>query len=270
MYAFQEKIAVITGGAQSLGLETTKALTKRGIKVVVGDILGKEEQEAISQINNQAGKEIALFQTCDVADPTALHSLIDLAIKHFGQLDILINNAGISDVPIEADPQGEVARRCADVNLRANLDGTIHAVTYWNQQADRKGVVVNVTSMVGYAPTLAMAAYCATKAGVIAYTKLLASLAPKIRVNAIAPNWINTKLIHYKIVQRHRWMSDIIGIMDVQVVVDEIIRLIEDESTADDVVQMNYGLPNKICELTKSTDIEKVFDNMKAAASQKD
>ncbi|ORX69076.1 NAD(P)-binding protein, partial [Linderina pennispora] len=187
-------VAVVTGGAQSMGLLTSKELVKLGAKVVIGDVLPVGAEE-VAKINAEAGSTVAVFQTCDVCDPDALQALIDRAVSEFGRFDILVNNAGVLDKPWEQDPTGEYARRCIDINVRALIDGTNRALHHWSQEEGRTGTVVNLASSAGYAPISFMAAYTASKAAVIMYTKSLASLAPKVRVNAVAPVWVDTKFI---------------------------------------------------------------------------
>ncbi|KAJ2608801.1 hypothetical protein H4S08_004313 [Coemansia sp. RSA 1365] len=254
LYDIRDKVVVVTGGAQSLGLCTAQTLARLGAKLVVGDILSSGAEE-VDKINKEVGKPVAIFQQCDVTDSDALHRLIDLAVSHFGQLDIVINNAGILDKPLDQDPTGERARACVDINFRALVDATNHALHIWNKDSNARGVVINMASTAAYVPLEFDATYCATKAAVVMFTKSLAGLAPKIRVNAVAPAWVDTKLIDAPHIGRDHFTIKITGLIEPQVVVDQIVRLIEDESLAGDVVIIKNGEDPRLCKTPKSTDM---------------
>lgn len=254
MYDFTNKVAVITGGAQSMGLLTAQALIEKGAKVVIGDIQVQAGTEAIAKLNQGQLETVAIFHQCDVTKHSQLHNLLDLATQQFGHLDILINNAGVMDTPIDRDPQGNVAHRCIDINLGALVDATTYAVNHWNQQADRTGVVINLGSMAGFMALKDMPAYCASKAGVIMYTKALAHLGPKIRVNAVAPGWVNTKFIPNDEVYTRTTKA--FGTLEPKDVVKHIVGLIEDEKMAGDVMIVKVGEEEKLCEVPKSTEVE--------------
>ncbi|KAJ1852392.1 hypothetical protein LPJ76_005494 [Coemansia sp. RSA 638] len=258
-YDFQDKVAVVTGGAQSLGLLVAQTLARLGAKVVIGDIRATGADE-VSKINNEIGAPVAIFQHCDVTDTLSLCSLIDRATTHFGQLDILVNNAGVLDKPWELDPTGSCARSCVDINLRSVVDGTNHALHIWNQDESAKGVVINLASSAGYFPLEFMATYAATKAAVVMYTKSLSGLAPKVRVNAIAPTWVDTKLVDTDHVGRDHFSIKYTGLLEPKQVVDQIIRLIEDESLAGDIVVLRKSHEPELCKLPKASDLLPTFE----------
>ncbi|KAJ1933840.1 hypothetical protein FBU59_005895 [Linderina macrospora] len=248
-------VAVVTGGAQSMGLLTAKELVKLGGKVVIGDVLEAGADE-VAKINAEAGSTVAVFQTCDVRDPDALQSLLDLAVSEFGRLDILINNAGVLDKPWEQDPTGEYARRCIDINVRALIDGTNRALHYWDQDESRTGTVVNLASSAGYSPLSFMAAYTASKAAVIMYTKSLATLAPKVRVNAVAPVWVDTKFIDAEHIGQDHYTVKVTGLMRPETVVAEIIKLVVDDQFAGDIIRLANGKDTVVDDMPKSTHVE--------------
>ncbi|KAJ2384141.1 hypothetical protein H4S02_004954 [Coemansia sp. RSA 2611] len=268
-YDFTGKVAVVTGGARSIGLVTAQTLARRGVKVVMGDILESGAQAA-DQINQEAHAPMALFQHCDVTDTSSLKALIDLAVTHFGRLDILVNNAGVLDRPWEQDTEGDYARRCIDINVRSLIDGTIHALHYWNQDEDRKGVVINLASTAAYTPLTYMATYGASKAAVAAYTKSLASLAPKVRVNAVAPSWVDTNLVDTEHIGRDHYTVQYTGLMQPRAVVEQIMRLIEDETMAGDIVIIRNDAEPVLCPAPKSTQVEaKIRAEIKERAAAK-
>ncbi|KAJ2484758.1 hypothetical protein IWW37_006108 [Coemansia sp. RSA 2050] len=254
-YDFSGKVAVVTGGARSIGLLTAQTLARRGVRVVIGDILELGAMAA-DQINQEAQAPVALFQHCDVADSSSLKALIDQAVTRFGRLDILVNNAGVLDRPWEQDAEGDYARRCIDINVRSLIDGTVHALHYWNQEEGRRGVVINLASTAAYTPLTCMAAYGASKAAVAMYTKSLASLAPKVRVNAVAPSWVDTNLVDTEHIGRDHFTVQYTGLMQPRSVVDQIMRLIEDEAMAGDIVIIRNDAEPALCPAPKSAQVE--------------
>ncbi|KAJ2745643.1 hypothetical protein GGI20_002026 [Coemansia sp. BCRC 34301] len=254
----QGKVAVVTGGARSMGLLTAQALVQKGAKVVIGDVL-QCGADAAALINQDANANVAVFQHCDVTDSDSLKSLIALAVSQFGRFDILVNNAGVLDKPWEQDPDGAYARSCIDINVRGVIDGTMHALHYWNQEESRKGVVVSMASMAGYAPLHCMPAYSASKAAVVMYTKALASLAPRVRVNAVAPSWVDTVFVDADHIGREHYALKFSGMLKPEAVVEQVMRVIEDESLAGDVVIMRNDVEPTLCSALKSTQVEDII-----------
>ncbi|KAJ2455136.1 hypothetical protein EV183_001065 [Coemansia sp. RSA 2336] len=254
LYSVKGKVAVVTGGAQSLGLCIARQLAQLGAKVVVGDILSSGA-DAVAEINKEHGPDTAIFQTCDVTDSSALHALIDLAVSHFGQLDILVNNAGILDKPWDKDPSGKTALACININFSALVDGTNYALHKWNQDENSRGVVINIGSMAAYCPMEYYATYAATKAAVASFTKCLSGLAPKVRVNAVAPSWIETKLIEAEHIGHNHFTIKKYGLLQPQQVVDQVVRLIEDERLAGDIILIRNVEEPKLCTLPKADDM---------------
>ncbi|KAJ2741952.1 hypothetical protein GGI20_004819 [Coemansia sp. BCRC 34301] len=260
------KVAVVTGGAQSIGLLVAQSLAKRGTRIVVGDINLAGAAEC-DRINKEANACVAVFQLCDVSDIDSLKSLIDTAITTFGQLDILINNAGILDKPWELDPTGAAARQCVITNVCATIGGTNHALHYWNGEATRRGIVVNMASVAGYVPLNFMATYAATKAAIVMYTKCMASVAPKVRVNAVAPGGVDTKFIDAEHLGRDHWAVKASGLIPPQRIADQVMLTIEDESLAGDVIIVKNNEEPVLCTLPKSTDMEALFQASAATST---
>ncbi|KAI8318772.1 NAD(P)-binding protein [Martensiomyces pterosporus] len=262
----QGKVAVVTGAAQGIGLLTAQTLAKKGVKVVIGDIDPSGADEA-AKINQAAGSQVAVFQLCDVRDGNSFQALLDRAISEFGQLDILVNNAGVLDRPWYLDPTGEYTTRCIDVNVRGLIDGTVRALRYWGQEEERKGIVINMASLAGYMPVEIMAAYSATKAAVVMYTKALAGLAPKIRVNAVAPFLVDTKFLDVDYMKSMGDMIKPVGLYQPGDVVPQVVRLIEDESFAGDVILLGPAQEPQVCKAPKSTDTDAKLAGVIAAAA---
>ncbi|KAJ2718874.1 hypothetical protein GGI07_005539 [Coemansia sp. Benny D115] len=253
-YSFSGKVAVVTGGAQSMGLMAAQALVSLGTRVVIGDIAESGIKE-VEEINAQAGDCVAVFQVCNVSDRAQLHSLIDLAIARFGRLDIVINNAGITCPPWQLDPTGDSAMRCINVNFSAVVDATNYAMHVWQRDEAHKGVIINLASMSNYLPTEFYAVYAATKGAVITLTKCYATLAPKVRVNAVAPGWVDTKLIDTEYIGRDHPFVKYAGMLKPQVVIGEIIRLIRDQSLAGEIVLIPNNRDPELCKLPNSAQV---------------
>ncbi|KAJ2811793.1 hypothetical protein H4S07_001830 [Coemansia furcata] len=262
-FDYTGKVAVVTGGAQSIGLLIAQNLVKRGARVVVGDIQLSGAAE-VDLMNKEAGVPVAIFQHCDISDTDALWSLIDLAIATFGKLDILVNNAGIFDKPWELDPTGTTAQRCIKTNVCGTIAATNYALHLWNKEEDARGIVVNLASIAAYMPLNFMATYAATKAAIAMYTKCMASVAPKVRVNAVAPGGVDTKFIDVEHLGRDHWAVKTSGLMHPQIVVDQVLRAIEDESLAGDIIVIKNNEEPELCKLPKSTDIEALLQSAAA------
>ncbi|KAJ2892987.1 hypothetical protein IWW38_003019 [Coemansia aciculifera] len=267
VFDFTGRVAVVTGGAQSIGLLVAQNLVKKGARIIVGDIniAGAAECE---RINKESNALVAVFQLCDVSDMGSLKSLIDLAITTFGRLDILVNNAGILDRPWEFDATGDAAHRCIMTNVCSVIGGTNHALHYWNEKEERQGVVVNMASLAAYMPLNFMATYAATKAAIAMYTKCMASVAPKVRVNAVAPGGVDTKFVtDSEFLGRDHWAVKASGLIPPQIIADQVMRAIEDDSLAGDIIVVKNNEEPVLCTLPKSTELEALFPAPEPAAS---
>ncbi|KAI9474427.1 hypothetical protein LPJ55_005397 [Coemansia sp. RSA 990] len=236
------KVAVITGGARGFGKRLAEMITEKGGKVVLGDVLPEGAQVA-ADLNKQHGSKVAVFSICDVCQSSNLESLVALAVSEFGALDIMVNNAGISGTLPWADSDTTSLARTIDINLKAPLEGTRLAVRYFLQNK-RPGCVVNVASMMAFFPTEFGPVYGATKSGVVNFTASCATLAqmePPIRVNAIAPNFADTAMVRDSLPKDNNQVFKMTGILTVDEVVLQMIRCIEDDSLAGDVIKMLPG-----------------------------
>ena len=190
---FKDKIVLVTGGSRGIGQATVLAFAKEGAKVVVNYY--KDEPAALSIVSEavKLGGEAIAIQA-DVASEEDIKRMLEEAIKKFGGLDILVNNAGIVfDLPLFEKTVEQWER-----TLRVNLIGTFLCAKYAvPHMKGRPGAsIVNISSTNGI-DTLSpeSADYDTSKAGVISLTKNMAqTLAPDIRVNSVAPGWIDTDI----------------------------------------------------------------------------
>ncbi|RLB38695.1 MAG: hypothetical protein DRH12_12510 [Deltaproteobacteria bacterium] len=190
--AFQGKVAMITGAAQGLGKEIALAFARCGAAVVLADI--KRPVETQSVIEGIGG--ICVSEVVNVSDESQVISLTQKVLSKFKKIDILINNAGLSQlsyVPTHELPLEEWERV-----INVNLTGTFLCCKHIGRSMleHNQGVIVNVASTAGITGVKRAPAYCASKAGVILLTKSLALewAGHHIRVNAVAPHYLETPL----------------------------------------------------------------------------
>jgi NAD(P)-dependent dehydrogenase (short-subunit alcohol dehydrogenase family) len=181
------KTALITGAARGIGLAFAERYLAEGAQVALADIdFARAEGEA-------ARLGDAAFATqMDVTDQASIDGAVDATIAHFGQIDILINNAAI----FTAAPISEISRtdftRCFDINVAGTLF-TMQAVARHMIARGQGGKIINMASQAGRRGEALVAVYCATKAAVISLTQSagLNLIAHGINVNAIAPGVVD-------------------------------------------------------------------------------
>lgn len=187
------KVAIVTGAAQGIGRACAHRFASEGAKVVVADLQGDGANKVAKEIEDAGGTAIGL--SVDVRDRDQAQKMVDAAVKQFGGVDILMNNAGV----IRITPFLEIDEAEWDLLFDVNCKGTL-----WCSQAAAKqmidqgrgGKIVNVASQAGRRGEAWVLTYCASKAAVISMTQSMAlALAPhKINVNAISPGIVDTPL----------------------------------------------------------------------------
>jgi len=188
----QNKVALVTGGAQGIGKTISEELVRNGAHVVLGDVNLEGAQATAEAINNNGGSASAV--KIDVSNAAEVKQVFDSILKDKKPVDILINNAGITR-------DGLMIRMKEldwDSVLNINLKGTFLCSQQAAKQMmkQKSGVIVNIASIVGVMGNFGQANYSASKAGVIGLTKTLArEVASRgIRVNAVAPGFIDTEM----------------------------------------------------------------------------
>ncbi len=180
--SFAGLTAVVTGGASGIGLATAKMLASGGANVVALDLEPTVDAPLVGI-------------RCDVSDDESVKDAIDAVVERFGQLDILINNAGIGAQGSVADNDDAEWVNVFDVNVFGIVRVTRAALPYLERSAH--AAIVNTGSIAGWAGLPQRAAYCATKGAVHALTLAMAAdhVRDGIRVNAVAPGTADTPWI---------------------------------------------------------------------------
>ena len=184
------KVALVTGGATGIGKSAVLALARAGYDVAINYSSSETAARETSREAQKLGAK-ALLAKCDVSDEAGVRSMLDSINKTFGRLDVLINNAGTTAAWKTKDLDSlslEEWDRVFAVNVRGLFQVTRAAVPLLRLN---KGCVVNTASIVGLRPGPQPLPYAASKAAVVNLTKTLAwNLGPEIRVNAVAPGWM--------------------------------------------------------------------------------
>ncbi len=191
-FSLEGKHAVVTGGAQGIGFGIVRRFVEAGADVVISDLDGDLAEKKAASL---AGPGEAVGMAADVADIAAGDQMVARAIEAFGSVDILVNNAGIYPQVPMLDMTVELWDRVQDINLRG-LAFVSKAFAAEMAKQGAGGKIVNIASIDGLHPSMVgLAAYDASKGGVVMFTRNLAlELAPhRINVNAIAPGGISTE-----------------------------------------------------------------------------
>ena len=188
----QNKVALVTGGAQGIGKTIGEELTKAGAHVVLGDVNLEGAQVTAESINNNGGSASAI--KIDVSNATEVQQVFDFIMKDKKPVDIVVNNAGITRDGLMLRMKEIDWDLVLDINLKGSFLCSQQAAKQMMKQ--KSGVIVNISSIVGVMGNFGQANYSASKAGVIGLTKTLArEVASRgIRVNAVAPGFIDTEM----------------------------------------------------------------------------
>lgn len=189
--SFNGKVALITGGSSGIGADAARHLAKLGAKVV---IVGRNEKK-LKEVADQIKKSGSPAPLAIVADVTKdAKRIIDETVKHFGKLDVLVNNAGFGIADNAAEADLSEFDRVFDTNVRSVINLTKLSVPHLEQT---KGNVVNISSVAGIRAIAGFMTYCMSKAALDQYTRCASlDLAPKgIRVNSVNPAAVRTSFI---------------------------------------------------------------------------
>ena len=224
------KVALITGSSRGIGKQIAIRLAKEGYNIAINYVNKNEEvDKTIEEIKSQ-GVEV-LEAAGDVSNFEESKKIVELVIEKFGQIDVLVNNAGITKDTLIMRMQPEDFTKVINVNLVGTFNITKNVVPYMMKK--REGRIINISSVVGISGNAGQCNYAASKAGIIGFTKSLAKeLASRnILVNAVAPGFIETN------------MTDVLK-EDVKLNIKKQIPL-NRIGTAEDVANVVYLLTSK-------------------------
>jgi 3-oxoacyl-[acyl-carrier protein] reductase len=217
----KDKVAIITGGGRGIGKAIALGFANQGAHIVAA---ARTESEVISVSERiqELGRE-SLGIVCDISKEDHVKNLIDVTVKKFGRIDVLINNAGIGSMrPVYA-----TSLESFEKVLKVNLTGTFLCTKHvWQHMKNSGGgSIINVSSLGGLVGYPMLSAYCASKWGQIGFTKACAEEGKqdKIRVNAIAPGKADTAI-------RSKIKEDKTKMLTPEDQVDACVFLASDES----------------------------------------
>lgn len=190
---FSGKTAIVTGSSRGVGRATALRLAEGGANVVINFLKSeKEANEVVSECKERGVDAIAVQG--DSSNLTEAQNIVEAAVEKFGGVDLLVLNAGIwKGAPI-GEMSEELWDEVLDVNLKAMWAMTRACVPVMKKSD--KGAIVTVSSTAGQRGEANYSNYAASKGGQISFTKALSTeLAPKIRVNCVAPGWIDTAMV---------------------------------------------------------------------------
>ncbi len=188
------KTAIVTGGARGIGGEIAMAFAAEGADVVIADLLAADVAAPVLSSIAASGQRSLLVRT-DVSDEQQVRAMVDAALAEFGQVDILVNDAGTFSQCAFAELEVSEWDRVLGVNLRGVFLCTRFVLPGMLER--KRGKIINVASQLGQIGGIEMVHYSASKAGVIGLTKALAREVSTlgIHVNAIAPGPILTEMM---------------------------------------------------------------------------
>jgi 3-oxoacyl-[acyl-carrier protein] reductase len=196
MKRLEGKVALVTGGGTGIGRAIGRIFAEEGASVAVNYSRSEREAlEAVREIQELGGKAAAV--KADVSKDAEAREMVERTVREFGRLDILVNNAGTTTA-VPHDRLEDLTEEIWDRTMAVNVKGTFFCcrAAVPHLRASGRGLILNTASTAGVTGIGSSIAYCASKAGVISLTRSLArSLAPDIRVNALAPGLTDTRWI---------------------------------------------------------------------------
>lgn len=189
------KVVVITGASSGLGAATARLLAAQGASVVLGARRAERLESLAKEIKADGGKALAV--ATDVTDRSQVQKLVDAAVKEFGRVDVMLNNAGLMPLaPLERLKTDEWDQMI-DVNFKGTLNGIAAALPHMKKQ--KSGQIINVSSVYGHKVGPGAAVYCATKFAVRALSEgLRQEVKPyNIRTTVISPGAVATELLDH-------------------------------------------------------------------------
>ncbi|MBD7935975.1 glucose 1-dehydrogenase [Cytobacillus sp. Sa5YUA1] len=189
----QNKVAIITGAASGMGKAEALRFASEGAKVIVADLNMEGAEAVVAEIKENNGEALAV--KVNVTEQADLENMVKAAMDNYGQIDIVINNAGIFDKYTNSlETTEQQWDLIFDINMKAIYKTTNLVLPNMIERGE--GTIVNIASIAGLVAQMGGAAYTASKHAVVGYTKHIAAVygSKGIKINAIAPGTIRTPL----------------------------------------------------------------------------
>lgn len=238
----KDKVAIITGGANGLGFAAAKRFIAEGAKVVIADYNQLDGEKAVTELG-----ENAYFVHVNVANRTSVDEMVEKTIEKFGHVDILINNAGITQDAMLAKMTETQFDNVIDINLKGVFNCTQAVVPYLIKQGH--GKIISTSSVSGIYGNVGQTNYAATKAAIVGMTKTWAKeLGRKgIQVNAVAPGFMLTDMVKKmpeKILDNMKGMTSLQALGQPEDIANAYLFLASDESNyvAGHVLHVDGGI----------------------------
>lgn len=193
MKLLQDKVALITGGSRGIGAGIARRFAEQGATVAFTYRSSEEEAKVVEKELQELGVTAQAFRS-DASSFAEAEQLVKDVLEAFGKIDILINNAGITQDTLMLRMKEEQWDKVMEVNLKSVFNLTKHVMR--PMMKNRGGSIINMSSIVGVTGNAGQANYAASKAGIIGFTKSIAKEvgSRNIRCNAIAPGFIETDM----------------------------------------------------------------------------
>ncbi len=191
MVLLKDKVAIVTGAAAGIGAGVAQLFCREGAHVFLSDVNGIGAEHAAASLRSEGGSAFAF--AADVRNPSAMAEVVQNAISRFGQVDVLINNAGVYPRQAFLDMTEEQWDTMQNINMKGTFHCTKLVAPHMVQQ--RAGAIVNISSVTFFLGMKNLTHYLAAKAGIIGFTRGLAREMGEhnVRVNCITPGAVETE-----------------------------------------------------------------------------
>lgn len=188
---FENKVCLVTGAGSGIGKAVAQQLSREGGKVVVIDLSDERGNQTVREIT--AANGLAIFAKCDVGDPAQVQAAVAAALRQWGQIDVVVNDAAM----MTFKPVVELAEEDWDKVLGVNLRSVFLFCKYSAPHMPPGSAIVNISSVHAHETTRNVVPYASSKGGMEAFTRGFAEeIAPqKIRINCVAPGAVNTPML---------------------------------------------------------------------------
>lgn len=187
------KVALITGASRGIGKGIALKLAQEGYDIIINYLGSEERANEVKKLCEEQNVK-AMCVKANVADLDEVNAMMDIVLKEFGRIDVLVNNSGITKDNILLRLTKQDFDDVIEVNLKGTFN-TIKSVTK-TMMKQKSGVIINMSSVIGVIGNIGQVNYAASKAGVIGITKSVARelVSRNIRCNAVAPGFIDTEM----------------------------------------------------------------------------